>query len=123
MRYLKEKITAELGHMLPIYISTNDLKFASHAKKALYDEGIAAYFLNDFVTPEMQRNKDAFPVVDVSLCSHARTLILNQYSTFSSGIYKQAHWLSSREDAVVAYAWSQPEFTGEKPMYSVGKFK
>jgi hypothetical protein len=117
LRYIEEKMN---DTKVPLYLSTNDIDFAVHEQKSLKRHGVTGYLLGDFVTADMKINQDVYPVIDVTICSLAHTLVLNQYSTFSSGIYKQATW---KQKDVVAYAWFLADFQGEKPMYSVGKFK
>jgi hypothetical protein len=48
----------------------------------------------------------ALPVIEMTLCSKAKVLIANQYSTYSRAIFKKAVW--KRKHMVnFSFAWSK----------------
>ena len=91
-KILKANIIKKWGKMVPIYVSTNDMAFADKVKIVLKQEGISLYTLEDMLEGRKKVIKAAHPVIDITLCSQAHTLILNQFSTFSRAIYKTAMW-------------------------------
>ena len=93
------------------------MAFAEKVKVVLKQEGITLYTLEDMLEGRKKVIKAAHPVIDITLCSMAHTLILNQFSTFSRAIYKTAMWrnatispsangrVSPHYNGTTAYTW------------------
>ena len=121
---LKTKMVAKYGQMVPLYASTNDMAFAEKVKAALKAQGIRFYTLDDMLEGRKKVMKAAHPVIDITLCSKAHTLILNQFSTFSRAIYKTAMWRNAtispyaggrvmkNYNGTTAYTWIKPNTDG-----------
>ena len=48
----------------------------------------------------------AIPVIEMTLCSKARIIIANQYSTYSRAIFKKAVW-KRKHMTKLSFAWSK----------------
>ena len=123
-KILKDKMIAKYGQMVPIYASTNDMTFAEKVKVVLKREGIRFYTLDDMLEGRKKVMKAAHPVIDITLCAKAHTLVLNQFSTFSRAIYKTAMWrnasispyaggrITKNYNGTTAFTWIKPPAAG-----------
>lgn len=127
-KLLENKMIKKYGQMVPIYASTNDEVFARKVKQVLRKEmGIRFYTLDDMLAGRTKVMKASHPVIDITLCSRAHTLVLNQFSTFSRAIYKTAMWrnatvspyaggrTSKLYNGTEAYTWVKPRDDGSTP--------
>ena len=90
--------------VLPILLITNDPKFAALVKERATPE-YKVFTLNDLVDTSSIL-QSALPVFEISLCSRARVIVANQYSTFSRAIFKKALW-KRKHMANFSFAWSK----------------
>jgi DNA-binding transcriptional ArsR family regulator len=129
IKLLKEKGLMKLRHsgeMMPIYVSTNDMPFVARLKLLLKNEKIQVYTINDMLEGRKKVIDAAYPIIDISLCSKAHTLILNSYSSFSRAIFRSAMWrhpltspyasgrmieqhnMRNHQNVTKAYTWIKP---------------
>ena len=126
MKILQNIMIRKYGRTMTVYASTNDVAFAQKVKGVLKKElGIRFYTLDDMLEGRTKVMKAAHPVIDISLCARAHTLILNQFSTFSRAIIKAAMWrnatlspyaggrTSKNYNGTIAYAWIKPKDNGD----------
>ena len=92
---------------LPVVLVTNDNEFADRVSQ-LKSEEHQIYTLNQLFHMD-QVPSAALPVIEMTLCSRAKLIIANQYSTFSRGIFKKALW-KRKHMLNYSFAWSK-DFT------------
>jgi len=100
---VKRIIKPRYARELPILLITNDDRFPGmiHA----VDPGYKVLTL-DKLTDLSGIFQPALPVIEMSLCSKAKTIIANQYSTYSRAIFKKAVW--KRKHMVnFSFAWTK----------------
>ena len=88
---------------LPILLITNDNKFVDVVRAT--DPGYNVYTI-DQIADLGGIFIPALPVIEMTLCSKAKVLIANQYSTFSRAIYKKAVW-KRKQMTKFSFAWSK----------------
>lgn len=88
---------------LPILLITNDDRFVDNVKAK--DPGYNVLTMKQ-LTDMSGIFQPAIPVIEMSLCSKAKILIANQYSTFSRAIFKKAVW-KRKHMTKYSFAWSK----------------
>lgn len=88
---------------LPILLVTNDERFADQVRAAEPGYNILQTFQVTEMTGIFQ---PAIPVIEMTLCSKARIIVANQYSTYSRAIFKKAVW-KRKHMTKLSFAWSK----------------
>jgi hypothetical protein len=88
---------------LPILLITNDDRFVEQVRAI--EPGYNVLTMNQ-VSDMAGIFQPAVPVIEMTLCSKAKVILANQYSTFSRAIFKKAVW-KRKHMTKFSFAWAK----------------